>query len=256
MKVDLVLPPSLPGPFLAIFSGIDFKTGASDRAKFPANVRAIVERVTVVHEIADTVTNGVRLKAQEFDVNSPTYSTQATDTTNFSVPNAELTFTAVAVGSAGNGLIINFADPGAPNSALSVEYVEGENAIYINLATDGSSVITTTAAQVKAAIEADATTHALVTVAFAPSNDGTGVVAATILPVILQNGHSKFEGEVPQTIVNQVDTADTVAVGSVQVLTVAATSALRPGSTIELIVALGATATENRGSVIFSGIAV
>lgn len=71
---------------------------------------------------------------------------------------------------------VTYADPGANNAALSVS-VSG-NDITVNLATNGTGTITSTAAQVKAAIEASSPASALVTVAHKPLNDGTGVVTA------------------------------------------------------------------------------
>lgn len=71
---------------------------------------------------------------------------------------------------------IVLADPAANNAALSVSV--STEAITVHLATGPGGAITSTAAQVKAAIEASVAAAALVVVALAPSNDGTGVVTA------------------------------------------------------------------------------
>lgn len=89
--------------------------------------------------------------------------------------NNDLVFVAKAPGTTPT-VRIAFVDPSANNAALSVAVASQD--ITVNLATNGSGTITSTAAQVKAAIEASAAAAALVTVALAPSNDGTGVVTA------------------------------------------------------------------------------
>jgi hypothetical protein len=71
---------------------------------------------------------------------------------------------------------IVYANPGTANAALSVG-VAGAT-ITVNLATDAGSAITSTAAQVKAAIDASGPASALVSTALAAGNDGTGVVTA------------------------------------------------------------------------------
>jgi hypothetical protein len=62
------------------------------------------------------------------------------------------------------------------NTPLSIAVV-GED-ITVNVATGAGGAATSTAAQVKAAIEAHAAASALVVVELAPANDGTGVVTA------------------------------------------------------------------------------
>lgn len=78
-------------------------------------------------------------------------------------------------------------DAGASDTAVSVAFVNGGNsqtlsvsvtgtAISVQLATDGGGLVTSTAAQVKAAIDASTSAAALVSVA--QEGDGTGVVDA------------------------------------------------------------------------------
>ena len=87
---------------------------------------------------------------------------------------SDVTLTAGTAGVAGNGISVQFADPGGANQALSVS-VSG-SAITVNLATDAGSAITSTAAQVAAAINAHAAAAALVSAA--AEGAGTGVVAS------------------------------------------------------------------------------
>lgn len=89
--------------------------------------------------------------------------------------NNDLVFTAREPGVGGNAIRVRIVVSGN-NTALSVS-VSG-NDITINSATNGSAVATSTAAQVKTAVEGSAPATALVSVAHASGNDGTGTVAA------------------------------------------------------------------------------
>lgn len=102
--------------------------------------------------------------------------TAATFTTNIST-NANVLFTAATAGEAGNGIRIEYRDPQAPSQSLSV-VVSNQNQITINLATDSSSAITTTGAQVTTAVNANTAAAALVTA----SNVGTGASVVTAVP--------------------------------------------------------------------------
>lgn len=88
--------------------------------------------------------------------------------------NNATTYTAMTAGTAGNAINIVYVSSGTPNTALCVE-VEGKD-IKVDLATDGSSNIISTAAQVRAAVNANTAAAALV-VGTAPGAE-TGIVAA------------------------------------------------------------------------------
>ncbi|MEQ5834216.1 phage tail sheath C-terminal domain-containing protein [Marinobacter sp. NFXS9] len=90
--------------------------------------------------------------------------------------NADIVYTAAAVGVAGNNITVQYVDPGAASSALAVT-VAG-NAITVSLATDAQGDITSTASEVITAIGNSAEANALVTAALDAGNDGTGVVNA------------------------------------------------------------------------------
>ena len=101
-----------------------------------------------------------------------------------------LTFTARTYGAAGDNITVRYTDPAANNAALAVS-VAGP-AITVSLATGAGGAITSTAAQVKAAIEANAVATALVSVAIMTSDsgvadDGSGVVTA-MTPTALASG--------------------------------------------------------------------
>lgn len=92
-----------------------------------------------------------------------------------------LTFTAVAYGSSGNAISIEYVDPSENDAVLGVT-VAG-SVITVSLATGGAGAITSTAAEVLAAIEADAAADALVAVAIdaadsGVADDGSGIVTA------------------------------------------------------------------------------
>jgi len=112
---------------------------------------------------------------------APDDAAQATLSRNPAGDDNALTFTSVAYGTGANSITITYVDPAANDAALSVG-VAG-SAITVNLATDGGGAITSTAAQVKTAVEGSGAAAALVTVAIdatdtGVADDGSGVVTA------------------------------------------------------------------------------
>lgn len=90
-----------------------------------------------------------------------------------------IVYTAVAYGAVGNAITIAYVNPGVNNAELSVAVVG--TAITVSLATGSGGAITSTAALVKAAVEANTDAAALVTLAYAADGgigDGSGVVTA------------------------------------------------------------------------------
>ena len=92
--------------------------------------------------------------------------------------NTGLTITAKNVGVAGNSIAYHPKNPNTPNSPLSVS-VAGQ-LIVVSLETNSTGAIVTTAAQVKAAIEANTAAAALVDVAHIGASTGAGM--ATPVP--------------------------------------------------------------------------
>ncbi len=95
----------------------------------------------------------------------------------------DLTLADIRVGSGDQGsftqdIQVTYADPGTSNAALSVSYDDtgADIVITVNLATGGAGSITSTAAEVASAINADASASAVVSVA--AEGAGTGVVEA------------------------------------------------------------------------------
>lgn len=104
------------------------------------------------------------------------YANQAKLTTAMAGTNNDITFVAKTIGTSGNNVRVRIVVAGV-STALSVSVAT--NDITINSATSAGSAATSTAAQVIAAVQASVPAMALLaSVANAPGNDGTGVVAA------------------------------------------------------------------------------
>lgn len=108
-----------------------------------------------------------------------TANTQASLTTALTGANNDIKFTAYDsktwYGALGNSITVAYVNAGA-SKPLAIT-VTG-SAISVQLATNGSSVITSTASQVLAAINADAVASKMVVATLAAANDGTGLVTA------------------------------------------------------------------------------
>lgn len=92
-----------------------------------------------------------------------------------------LTFTAVEYGTSGNDITVEYVDPGANSQSLAVSVTHKR--IIVSLATNGGGSITSTAAQVLAAVNAHIEAGALVTATVytadsGTADDGSGVVTA------------------------------------------------------------------------------
>lgn len=98
--------------------------------------------------------------------------------------NNALTFTSKLTGVLGNNISLKLVKPNANSAALSVSVIG--QAITVNLATSNVGAITTTAAQLKTAIEANAAANALVTIA--NTGGSTGASAVTALPTTFLTG--------------------------------------------------------------------
>lgn len=97
-------------------------------------------------------------------------------TTALTGSNNDLTYETVATGGGTSLVTIAYVDPAANSQTESVT-VSG-NAITVHLATGSGGAITSTGATILASIRASAAASALVTVALAVGNDGTGAVTA------------------------------------------------------------------------------
>lgn len=119
-----------------------------------------------------------------------------------------LVLTAVTAGVAGNSITFTVVDPGTVSASLGVVVVG--SAITVNLATDGSSVPNSTAAQVRTALLASAPAVALIGVALLSS--GAGLFAAASV-ASLATGAAAID--FAKTFVGGVDGNATVTDGQI-----------------------------------------
>lgn len=136
-----------------------------------------------------------------FNVSGPN---AATYTTFFNPSDSNLLFTADLPGVAGNSIRIRYVVAGT-NTALSVSVAS--NDITVNLATNGSGVPTSTANQIKAALDGSGPASALINTTLSPpTSTGTGVPDNGFSFVPLEFGSS---GAAVATIVEQIETTST-----------------------------------------------
>lgn len=105
-----------------------------------------------------------------------TPAVKAVLTTALAGVNNDLTLLAATAGAAGNGITVALTDPSGTDQELGV--VVTGSAIVVNLATGEDGAITSTAREVRDAVNADSEAAALVAASLAPGNDGSGVVTA------------------------------------------------------------------------------
>ncbi len=91
--------------------------------------------------------------------------------------NNDVLYTANVAGSQGNQLSVQYIDPGLPSQSLWVDVFE-RTAIRVHLATNAAGAITSTAAQVIAAVNAHWFAGHLVTAADGPGSSGATAVTA------------------------------------------------------------------------------
>lgn len=117
---------------------------------------------------------GVLTDIAAIGTGTPVNAVAATLTTAMTGANNDLVFTAKTKGALAPS--ITLVNPGTANATLAVTVVG--RAITVSLATGANSAISSTAALVKAGIEATPAAHALVGIAHANGNNGTGLVTA------------------------------------------------------------------------------
>jgi len=131
--------------------------------------------------VADDVTNGIALttactERTILHITNTEQEVKATLETELAGANNDLKFTSKLKGHFGNAIKVEYVDPDAASAELGVT-VSGTT-ISVSLATGANKAITSTAANVKAAIEAVPAAAALVSVANVADNSGAGVVTA------------------------------------------------------------------------------
>lgn len=174
----------------ALYGGVVVSKRASNKKLAPTTVTATASTGT------GTLTNGTysyRVVAKdEAGKTLPSLAATATVltsavaaslTTTLTGNNNDLVFTAKTAGIVGNSNSITYTDPGANNQLLSVTVTPGAGfcTVAVSLATDGTGAIITTANDIFLALSANTTFATYMSIAFAPSNTGAGIVTA--LPV-------------------------------------------------------------------------
>lgn len=113
-----------------------------------------------------------------------------------------VTVTAREEGAGGNAISLTIVNPATNNASLTVD-VDNGTEIIVSLATNGSAVATSTAAQVVAAINEDNTAGGLV----AATGAGAGVVAILSL-THLAGGSDETAGRIAGRCLTDTDTDD------------------------------------------------
>jgi len=156
-------------------------TYTSAPVDFPTADESIAAAIAELPDYAMPVVGTVGDLREVIGAGAPDATAQATLSRDPAGDENALTFTSVAYGAGANDITIEYVDPSANDAVLSV--VVTASAIVVNLATGVAGAITSTAAEVLAAIEAEAAAAALVTVAIdtgdtGVADDGSGVVTA------------------------------------------------------------------------------
>ena len=153
----------------------DFVDHYMDPTEIYARFAALAAEFPRLTDLVDVPyrTNGYRRRAQA------QFGTTA-------APQSIVYVTSTAYGSeGGNDITMSLVDPGAAGSPLTVS-VLGKD-VTVRLATDGSGALTSTAAQVVAAVNGTAAAAGLLTASVYRTNAGTGVVAAAPVTRLTDN---------------------------------------------------------------------
>lgn len=126
----------------------------------------------------------------------------ASFTTTFAAKNSNLLFTAKAEGTPGNAIKVVLIDPAAADQTLAIAVTD--KTITVNLATDDSKAIITTANDVISAIMDDAVARKLIDVKPAKGNTGTGIIGA-LVATSLSGGMAGAGGSAEGVLMNDTD---------------------------------------------------
>lgn len=232
------------------FKQTDF-TGTKEILKFPdhyvaiavtvddngivanADGKKIVTKGTIVGGAAASVLADDTQKVQK--KNTASVAASVTLQPGGAGGNNDITVTAKKAGTGGNSIKVELKNPGAASQALKINIVG--DTIEVSLATDGTSAITSTAAQVITAINAHLTAKELVTAANATGSDGTGVVAA-VAATPLAGGTDGNASAAEGVLLNDVDVTYGPASGAMVIQGYIATDKLPETPVAEAIAAL------------------
>ena len=166
-------------------SGNDLKVQLKDPAAANSPLSVEIDEETIIVNLETDGTDAVAADL-EIDITTPD-------------ANSKVTITAKEAGVAGNSIKVQFLNPSASSSDLAVS-ISGDT-IVVSLATDGSGDITSTAAEVAAAINAHLIAKQLVTAV--ASGDGSTVVEAEAATA-LSGGAAAIAGDIVSTVAEVV----------------------------------------------------
>lgn len=168
-------------------------------------------------------------------VKKNTAGVKASVTLDCTNANADITFTAVNAGTAGNAIKVALVDPSGNDQALAVSVVG--DTINVSLATNGTGTITSTAAQVIGAVNAHLVAKDLVLASNATDNDGTGVVEAKSATA-LTGGTAGTVKDAEGVLLYDVDVTYGAAAGAMLIHGYVDTTKLPEAPTAEAVAAL------------------
>lgn len=173
---------------------------------------------------------------------------KATLATGTVAANNALTWTAKLTGVLGNKISVRLVDPKANNAALAIT-VAGQ-AITASLATGPTGTITTTAAALKTAIEANAAANAMVGLANTGASTGAGVLAALATTFLVGGQDEAFPLDTPVLVAGSRKEA--ARLGTTGTLPVAMDSVFDQAGAVVVVVrvAEGANEAETLANVI------
>jgi hypothetical protein len=163
-----------PGGFLK-----DFNNHYVDPQEAYGRIRALATEFPNISQVYDlpNKTNGYQRKSMAIVGTQTAYTNGTSNLATAEAARAVQVTSKLYGQDGGNSQSIQLANPGQPSQALGVS-VNG-NAVTVNLATDAAGTVTSTAAQVVAAINANAAASALMTAATYHANANTSVVTPT-----------------------------------------------------------------------------
>lgn len=162
--------------------------------------------------------------------------------------NNALTFTSKLLGELGNNSSLRLVDPGANGAGLSIT-VDGAD-VVVSLATGVAGAITTTAAALKTAIEANPAAHALFTITATGASNGSGAVTALRRSVLAGGVNEAFPLNTPVLVPG--DAAQAALLGTAGTLPAAMDGIFDQTGAVVIVVrvAVGEDAEETETNVI------
>lgn len=193
--------------------------------------KKIVPKGTVVGGATASVLADTTQKVQKKN----TASVAASLDTGVVANNNAITWTAKKAGTPGNAIKVQLLDPAGNDKALAVS-ISGDT-VVVSLATSAAGAITSTAAQVIAAVNAHLVAKDLVSVANKGTSTGAGVVAA-VAATALAGGTAGSALSAEGVLLNDVDVTNGPAPGAMVIAGYLAKGKLPEAPAAEAVAAL------------------